>query len=87
MNCRRRRLIWPKDRPREAPPEVISVEVNNQPAELLNVRANTTHQKDMKRRIKIMDKEITREEDNRLYQIPTSHYYPIVADLPKWRVL
>ena len=65
VNCRRRRLIWPKDRPREAPLEIISAEVNNQPAELPNIRANTTHQKDMERRIKIIDKEITREEDNR----------------------
>ena len=64
VNYRRRRLIWPKDRPREAPPEIILTEVNNQLAELPNIRANTTHQKDMERRIKIINKEITREEDN-----------------------
>ena len=43
VNYRRRRLIWPKDRPREAPPEIILTEVNNQPAKLPNIRANTTH--------------------------------------------
>ena len=54
--------------------------VSNKPKNKLVDRIKTSHQRDMERRMVLMEKEIAVEKEERYFRSVISHHYPTVAD-------
>ena len=56
--------------------------LSNKPKSKLVDHIKTSYQRDMERRMVLMEKEIAIKEEERYFRLTISHYYPTIADAP-----
>ena len=59
--------------------------MSNKPNNKLIDRIKTSYQRDMERRIVLIEKEIAIKEEKYYFRLTISHYYPTITNAPQLR--